>query len=73
MIGQHKHNLLIGINDIDALISKEKLLYLPCLELMFIYRFRQTGIHLIISILFMIGYHKHILFIVINDIDALVS
>ena len=29
----HKHILLVGINDIDALVSKEKLLLLPILEL----------------------------------------
>ena len=34
MIGNHKHILLIGINDIDALVSQE-LFFLPILELKF--------------------------------------
>ena len=31
-----KHILLVGINDIDALVSKEKLLLLPILELKYV-------------------------------------
>ena len=73
MIRNHKHILFIGVNDIDALVSKEKLLSLPLLELMFVCRIRQTRIHIIIYILFIIGPHKHILLIRINDIEALVS
>ena len=73
MIGHHKHILLIGINDIEALVSLEKHIFPPFLELMFVGRFRQTRIHKIISFLFMIRHHKRILLIGINDIEALVS
>ena len=73
MIRYHKHNLLIVINDIGALVSYEKLLFLPFLELVFIYRFEQTRIHIIISFILNIGHHKHLLLIGINDIEALVS
>ena len=73
MIVHHKHILLIGISDIDALVSLEKHLLLPFLELKFVFKLGQTWIHIIISFLFMIGHHKHILLIGINDIEALVS
>ena len=33
-----KHILLFGINDIDALVSKEKLVSLPILELKNVYQ-----------------------------------
>ena len=33
-----KHILLVGINDIDALVSKEKLLLLPNLELKYVFQ-----------------------------------
>ena len=33
-----KHILLVEINDIDALVSKEKLLLLPILELKFVFQ-----------------------------------
>ena len=73
MNGYHKHILLIGINNIDALDSYEKLLLLPFLELKFVFQLGQIWIHIIISFLFMIRHHKHILLIGINDIEALVS
>ena len=34
----HKHLLLVGINDIYALVSKEKLLMLPILELKYVFQ-----------------------------------
>ena len=70
MIGHHKHFLLVGINDIDALVSKEKLLLLPILELKYVFQLAQTWIHIVISFHFMIGHHKHVLLVGINDIDA---
>ena len=73
MIGHHKHILLIGINDIDALVSLEKHHFPPFLELMFVGRFRKSRIHKIISFLFMNRHHKHLLLIGIDDIEALVS
>ena len=72
MIGLYKHIPLIGINDIDALVSQEKLLFLPFFKLKFIFQLGEARIHIIIAIHFMIGHHKHILLIRVNDIDDLV-
>ena len=38
MIGHRKHILLISISDIDALVSQEKLLFQPFLELKFVFQ-----------------------------------
>ena len=46
-------------------------LFMPFLELMYVYQFGQARIHIIISFLLMIGCRKHILLIGVNDIDAL--
>ena len=73
MVRNHKLIFLIGINDIDASLSQEKLLFLPFSELMFVHWFGQTRIHIIISFFLVIGHHKHILVIGIKDIEALVS
>ena len=43
------------------------------LELKFICQLGQTQIHIVLSFIFMIGQHKLILIIRINEIDALVS
>ena len=73
MIGHHKHNLLIRINDIEALASSEKYIFSSFLELMLVGWFRQTQIHKIIFFLFMIRHNKRILLIEIDDIEPLVS
>ena len=73
MIGHHKLILLIGKNDIDALVSYEKLIF-PS--------FFSVKVHLLIetntdshsnSFLSMIGHLKLILLTRINGIDASVS
>ena len=72
VIDIYKHVFLIGIHDIDALVSKEKLFLLPfSLESKFVYKRRQMLILKIIFILFVIGLHKHVLLIEVHDIDAL--
>ena len=73
MIGHQNDILHVGINDIDALVSSEKLFLFPFLELKFIFQLGETWIHIIISFIFMIGHRKHIPLLGINDIDALVS
>ena len=73
MIGHHKHILFVWINDINALVSLEKHFLLPFLELKFVFQLGQTWIHTIISFLFMIGHHRQILLIEINDIKSLDS
>ena len=73
MIGHQKDILHVGINDIDALVSLEKLLLLPFLELKFVFQLGETWIHIIISFILMIGHRKHILLVWINDSNALVS
>ena len=72
MIGHHKHILLIGINDFDALVSYEELLFLPFLESKFLFQLGKTLIRIIISLLFMIGHCKHVFLVGINDFDGLV-
>ena len=73
MIGHNKHILIVGINDFDALVLKEKLLFLPILESKFVFQLGETWIHVTFSFLFMIWHHKRILLMRINDFDALVS
>ena len=68
VIGHHKHVLLIVIDDMDALVSQEKLIFLPILVLMFVHRFGQTWIHIIIIFHLMVGHHKVILLIGINEL-----
>ena len=63
MIMHQKHIFLTRINDIDVLVSQEKLVFLPFLELMFTHQFGQTQIHIVISAFLMIGHHKFILLI----------
>ena len=73
MIRYHEHIFLIRILDIDALILLEKLFFPPfSIVLKFIHRKRQTWILVIISIIFMNQHYKHVFFIGIQNIDALV-
>ena len=71
MIGQHKFILLIGINELVLWFYKKIFTFYHFLESKFICQLRQTWIHIKISFLFMIGHHKHILLIRINDNDAI--
>ena len=43
VIRHHKHILLIGINDIEPLVSKENHLFLPFLELKFVFQLDKHG------------------------------
>ena len=72
MIGHYKHVLFIGIHSFDALVLWEKLFFLSfSLKSRFIYQKGQTWIPTIISILFVIGHNKHVLFIGIRGFNAL--
>ena len=74
VIGPHKYVLLIWIHNFYALVSQEKLFFPPfSLEFKVHSSTRQTWILVLISILFGIGYHEHILLIQMHYIDALVS
>ena len=69
MIRYHKLIPRIGVNEIEALVSFKKICSHHFLESKFICQLGQTRIHIIITFLFMIGYHKLIFLIGINDID----
>ena len=73
MIGHHEQ-VLIRIHDIDAFLSQQNL-FLPSfsLESKFIHQMRQTWILLRISIIFVIGHHKHIFLTGIHYIYSLAS
>ena len=72
-IWHRKHILLIRINNIDALVLYEEPFLPPfSLQSKFICQKRQPWILVIISIIFMILPHKHILLIGINDTATLV-
>ena len=79
VIGHYKHVFFIGIHYIDALFLcwKHCFLYFPIyfppfLRIKVHLSIGITQIHVIISFVLMTAYHKHILLIGINDIDALV-
>ena len=69
VIGHCKHVFLIGIHNIDALVSQE--------ELFFRIKVRSsneiTWILILNSITFVVANHKHVLLIGMHTIDALVS
>ena len=70
-IGHHKLVLLIGINDIDALVSQEKLFFQPFFRIK-VHLSTRTNIDSHINLfIFMIGLHKLILLVGINDMEAL--
>ena len=71
MIGHHKHILLVGIDDIDTLAWFEKLFFPPFFGLNVILLIMANMEACNSLLLFMIGYHKHIPLIGIDDIKAL--
>ena len=73
VIEHNKHILVIGMHSFDALDLLQNLLFSPfSLELKFISQIGQTLILVIISILLLIEYNKHILLIGMHGFDALV-
>ena len=73
MIRHYRHILHIWVLDIDAMVSRKKLFFLPFLvESKFFYQMRQTWILIIISKLSMIAHHKLVTYIRIYDFNALV-
>ena len=73
MITHYNHNILIGIDDIDALVWQGNLFFPPfSLESKFANLMRRTWILVIISISFIIVHHKHVLLIGIHDNNVLV-
>ena len=73
MIGHYKVILFSGINELMLWFHKKSISFHHSLELKFICKLRKTQIHVIISSFSMIGHHKHILLVKINDIDDLAS
>ena len=70
-VGQQKFIPLIGINELMLWFHKENFTFHHFLESKFVYQMWQARIHLIISFLFMIGCHKHILLFGINELMLL--
>ena len=72
MIGHYKHILFVGINDIDALASKETSLFtISRIKVCLSFGMNKDSNNNLLF--FMIRHHKHILLIWINDFAAFVS